>query len=370
MTKPGSGRRPASPARSWLQSPLLWKLVGIHALVIGVTMVFVWMAVDYRAADYFAALMQAYDITPTVANDMFLQAVHRYLMWAALAALGAALLLSLLLTRRVLAPLFRMADLAGEIARGNYRERLPTPVPGEIGQLADAFNRMAAGLERVERLRKTMIVDVAHELRTPLTNIRGYLEALSDGVLPPSKDAYELLQEETQRLAKLVEGMLQLARAGGAAAHLERADLDLGEQIGQALDLCRAQFEARGIAVEARIENAGRVRADADRLTQVLHNLLDNAARYTPRGGRVEVAAERGGGAMTVTVGNSGDGIAEADLPFVFERFYRGEKSRSRDHGGEGIGLAIVKELVEAHGGTVGADSAGGWTQVWFRLPV
>lgn len=169
--------------------------------------------------------------------------------------------------------------------------------------------------------------------------------------------------------------MLQLARAGAAAAHLEWQQLDLGERIRQVLDLFRAQFDAKGIAVSIDLAAAGHLAADPDRLTQVVHNLLDNALRYTPEGGRVEIAAARAagpGGAtdeVTVTVGNTGDGIAASDLPFIFERFYRGEKSRSRDHGGEGIGLAIVKELVEAHGGTVGAESTGGWTRVWFRLP-
>lgn len=154
MASPAGGT-PRNGRRLGLRSPLLWKLSTVHLVVIGLAGVFVWMAIDTLAAGYFAALMSEYNISPTVVHRMFVGAVHRYLLWGALAACVPAFLLSLLLTRRVLAPLTRMADMAEEIARGNYAERLPTPVPGEIGQLADAFNQMAASLERIERLRKS-----------------------------------------------------------------------------------------------------------------------------------------------------------------------------------------------------------------------
>ena len=216
-----------------------------------------------------------------------------------------------------------------------------------------------------------MMIDVAHELRTPLTNMRGYLEALSDSVIPPTQETFELLQEETMRLVTLTEDLLQLARAEAARITLKRQPINLFEQLGQSLDLFRSQFTAKGIQLSTPPEIALRpIMADPDKLTQILHNLLQNALQYTPQAGVVTLAVAAEPDRVTISLTNSGEGIAEQDLPFIFERFYRAEKSRSREHGGEGIGLAIVKELVEAHGGQVGAESRPGETRVWFSLPI
>lgn len=357
-----------------MRSSLLWKLLAISILVIGVAILSVWLAVDYLAADYFMVLMKKYEITPTEVHRMFLEAVHRYLVWASLAALVVAFILSFFLTRRVLTPLFQMADTAKQIGAGNYTVRVPIPAEKTMGQFAQGFNHMADSLQKLEQQRKTMMVDVAHELRTPLTNMRGYLEALSDNVIPPSQEMFELLQEETMRLVTLTEDLLQLARAEAARITLKRQPVTLHEQLGQSLDLFRPQFRAKDITLNTPPETAVRpIMADPDKLTQILHNLLQNALQYTPRRGSVEVRIETEPAEpnlLKVSLHNTGEGIAETDLPFIFERFYRAEKSRSREHGGEGIGLAIVKELVEAHGGQVGAESRSGETCVWFSLPV
>jgi signal transduction histidine kinase len=349
---------------------LLWKLLLINLPVIAVIIAVVWLSIDQLAANYFMVLMEKYMVSPTETHRAFLTAVHYTLFWASLAALLIAFVLSFLLTRRVLRPLSRMAEATREVAAGNFSSRVEVGAADEIGRLGTAFNRMADSLENLERLRKTMVGDVAHELRTPLTNLRGYLEGLSDGVIPPEKATFEMLQAEILRLVRLVEDLGQLARAEAARAYLERQEFDLSETIGQMLTLYRPRFEARSITVATRFAPAAeRIVADRDKVLQAVRNLIENACRYTPEGGRFTVSTERLPGEIRVVFANSGPGIPPADLPYVFERFYRADRSRSRDAGGAGIGLSIVKELIEAHGGNVGAESAEGETRVWFVLP-
>lgn len=355
---------------SGVKSRLLWKLLGVNVLIIGVVILVVWLAIDYLASNYFMALMKQYRISPTAVHRMFLDATHRSLLWASLATLALAVILSFLLTKKVLNPLSQMIGITRKIASGDYTARVRISANDEIGQLAAAFNRMADSLQRVEQLRKTMVIDVAHELRTPLTNMRGYLEALSDGVLAPSKETFELLHEETLRLAKLVGDLLQLAKADASRGTLLRKEIDLQGLALEVLDLFRPKFATKGIAVEMELSTAGgEILADPEKLAQVMRNLLQNAWQYTPPGGNVRILAERVPGSVKLIFANTSEGIAEEDLPFIFERFYRGEKSRSREHGGSGIGLAIVKELIEAHGGQVGAESTPAETRVWFTLP-
>lgn len=350
---------------------LLWKLLLVNVVpVIAVIVLVVWLAIDHLAAAYFMVLMEKYMVSPTDTHRMFLEAVHRYLIWAALAALILAFLLSYLLTRRVLRPLSQMAAATREVAAGNFASRIEADTGDEVGELGTAFNRMADSLERLERLRKTMVADVAHELRTPLTNLRGYLEGLSDDVIAPSKATFEMLQQEVLRLVHLVEDLHQLAKAEAAKAFLDRQELSLPETIGQMLALYRPNFEDKQIVVETRFApGTEQLKADRDKLLQAVRNLVENAWKYTPRGGRVTISTEPAEEGTRVAFVNSGAGIAAADLPFVFERFFRGDRSRSREAGGAGIGLAIVKELIEAHGGRVGAESAAGETRVWFILP-
>ncbi len=202
---------------------LILKLLAIHLVVIGFVMIIVWLAIDTLAAGYFVTLMEKYNISPEPAHAMFVDAVHRYLVWASLAALLLAAVLSFVMMRRVLAPLSRMTAISHEIATGNFDVRVPAESRDEVGQLARAFNRMAESLEAIEALRRNLMIDVAHELRTPLTNMRGYLEALNDGVLPPSPATFALLQDETLRLARLVEDVIQLARDRRSVTSCNRA---------------------------------------------------------------------------------------------------------------------------------------------------
>jgi two-component system sensor histidine kinase BaeS len=352
-----------------MRTSLLWKLVGINILIIGFVIIIVWLSVDYLAADYFVTLMKQYNISPVTSNEMFLQSVHRYLIWATLAAFVLALALNFLMMKRILSPLTQMADITRKIASGDYASRVSTESRDEVGKLGAAFNRMAESLQAIESLRKTLMINVAHELRTPLTNVQGYLEAMLDGIVPPSRDNFLLLHEETMRLVNLAESILRLAKADAARADLRKTEIRIGALIDKALEAFRPQIDAKQIRVESQVGYDPLFQADADKLSQVVGNLLQNAVQYTERGGELRIWTEPLQGELRIVFANSGGELSENDLPFIFERFYRGEKSRSREHGGAGIGLAIAKELIDAHNGRVGADISDNRTAIWFALP-
>ena len=214
---------------------LIFKLLAIHMAVIVFVMGMVWLSIDTLAAGYFVTLMEKYHISPEPAHDMFVSAVHRYLLWASLAAALLAVVLSFVMMRRVLSPLTRMTLITQEIAAGNFSLRVPAGNRDEVGQLARAFNHMSESLNKIENLRRTLMIDVAHELRTPLTNIRGYLEALNDEVVPPTKATFRLLQDETLRLVQLVEDVLQLAKADAAQKNLALESIDLEQMVQEAV---------------------------------------------------------------------------------------------------------------------------------------
>jgi len=350
---------------------LLWKLLLINIVpVIGIVILVIWLAIDKLAANYFMALMHEYDISPTDIHQMFLSSIHRYLLWASIAALGLAFVLSFLLIRRMLRPLSQMTAIAGRMAAGTFSARVDVSSSDEIGQLGVAFNRMADSLEKLEKLRKTMVSDVAHELRTPLTNLRGYLEGLNDGVIPPSRETFHMLQQESLRLVRLVDDLGQLAKAEAARAYLNREELSVAELVEQMLILYRLRLQEKNIEVRTSFPpEADRLLADRDKLLLAVRNLVENACQYTPAGGSIAIGSRRIEEGIKVEFANSGAGIAADDLPYIFERFYRADRSRSRQAGGAGIGLAIVRELIEAHGGRVGAESSAHETRVWFVLP-
>jgi len=354
-----------------MKKRLLWKLLLNIIPVIGVTILVVWLAIDNLAATYFMRLMENYSIAPHDSHQMFIEAVHRYLLWAALAALALALLLSFLMTRRVLRPLSQMTQISQELAAGNFNNRVEVVTSDEVGQLGVAFNRMAESLEQLEQLRKNMVTDVAHELRTPLTNLRGYLEGLSDDVVPPSKKTFRMLESEILRLVHLVDDLQQLTKAEAAQAFLQRRELVVATLLEQLRTLFERRFQAKEIVLEVDITPADlTVVADLDKLLQALRNLLENAWRYSSEGGQVTVSARQLAGRVEISICNTGEGISADDLPYIFERFFRADRSRSREQGGAGIGLSIVKQLIEAHDGTVGAESDNGRTRIWLQLPI
>lgn len=353
-----------------LSTRLLWKLLLVNILVIAFVIMIVWISIDYLAADYFVQLMEKYNISPGPAHKMFVSAVHRYLVWSSIAAILLTLVLSFVMMKRILGPLTRMTEITHEIAAGNYAVAIPVKSKDEVGRLAAAFNQMSQSLQKIEKLRKTMMIDVTHELKTPLTNIQGYLEGLIDGVVVPSKQNFELLHGETMRLVQLIEDILQLARADAAKSDLRLQQFDITNHIHQVYESFRREFDSKPITVEINGPRANIwVWADPEQIVRVLRNLMQNALRYTPRGGHFNIRIQPAQKQIKVVFSNTGQEIDTEDLPFIFERFYRSEKSRSREHGGAGLGLAIVKELIEAHGGKSGAEVGNQQTSIWFTLP-
>jgi signal transduction histidine kinase len=355
-----------------MRQRLLWKLLVGHIVpIFAIFTLVVWQAVDRRAAEYYRELGERFHVAPVDAHTRFLEAIHHHMFWGVFAALTFTLLFTYLLTSWVLHPLLQITAITKKVADGNYSERVKAVSRYEGGQLADAFNHMADNLEKIEQLRKNMVADISHELRTPLTNLRGYLEGLSDAVIPPSPETFRMLEQEVLRLVNLVEDLQQLAKADAAAAFLDFQQLSLHELLSQIMDLYRPNFRDKEIDVQWRLEPGdATVTADRDKLLQAIRNLADNACNYTPARGIVTISTQRTADGIKTVFANSGAVIAAEDIPHLFERFFRGDRSRSRDAGGAGIGLAIVKELIEAHGGSVGAESDENGTRVWFTLPV
>jgi two-component system sensor histidine kinase BaeS len=334
--------------------------VGLVILGIGVAVV---------GADVFTDLMMKAGDSAEHAREMYDDSVTRVVIAATVVAVLASVVLAIILARMLASPLAEIGSAARRIADGDYAARVPREGPEELKSLADSFNQMAAALERQEEMRRDFIANAAHELRTPLTNLQGYLEALRDGVITADRATYESLHEEADRLVRLSRSLDALAEGDAGTSPPRLVELDLANAIRSAIDLAAPSAERAGLRVEADVPAALPARADPDRLAQVLANLLTNAVHYTPAGGLISVRAERRPGDVLVSVANTGERIPAEDLDRVFERFYRVEKSRDRARGGAGIGLAIVKQLVESLGGRVGAESDNDLTLFWFSIP-
>lgn len=313
----------------------------------------------------------------TPAGD-FLSEVNRSTWLAGLVASGLALVLGLLLFRQIVAPVRGLTAAAQQIAAGRLDRRVTVSSQDEIGQLAGAFNQMTDALARDQQLRRNMMADIAHELRTPLSVILANLEAMLDGVLPTSSEEVVSLHDEAKLLSRLVADLRLLSLAEAGQLKLQRTSTDLNQLVRRATEQMRLQAESSGVdLVTDGDTQLPSLNVDADRIAQVINNLLSNALRYTPAGGQVTVRAttqSQSGNQpeVIVAVTDNGSGIPSEDLPHIFDRFYRTDKSRSRASGGSGIGLAIVKQLVEVHGGRVWAESRGPdqGSTFTFSLPI
>ena len=334
--------------------------VGLSILAIGVTVV---------GGELFRALMAEAGVSADHAQAMYDRSVTTVVIAAVVVAVVASVSLAIVLARMLVRPLAEVGAAARRIADGDYAARVPRDGPEEITSLADSFNQMAASLERQEAMRRDFIANAAHELRTPLTNLQGYLEALRDGVIVADRATYDSLWDEAERLVRLSHSLDALTEGDTTTSPPHVQELDLAAAIRSALELAQPTLERAGLRLVVEVPDVLPARANPDHLAQVLANLLSNAARYTPTGGTVTVRAERRASDLLVSIANTGEGIPPEDLDRVFERFYRVEKSRDRARGGAGIGLAVVKQLVESGGGRVGAESRGGQTRIWFSLP-
>ena len=344
-------------------------LVGIASvlLAVGIVSLGIWAFRNELAHVVMDAMEQGESAAHAYA--MFDDSVRDLLFLAIGVAIFASIALAVALSRMIARPLAEVGAAARRVAGGDLGTRVPRANPDELASLADSFNQMAAELEESERQRRDIIANTAHELRTPLTNLEGYLEAIRDGVIEPDQSTYESLLEETERLTRLARSLDDLSLGDAAHKNAHPIEVDLDSLLSAAAELARPAFEAHYLTLERDWVRPLPARADPDQFSQVLANLLQNAARYAPAGGAVTLSAEGRGDTVLVSITNGGEGIPAEDLPHLFERFYRVEKSRDRALGGAGIGLAIVKQLVEGWGGRVGAESAAGRTRFWFSLP-
>ena len=299
-------------------------------------------------------------------------AVGRFLLWGGLVAIAFSLLITFLLSRGILAPVKALTQTARQLGKGDFSQRVKVKNKGEVGELAQAFNSMADDLERAEQLRRNMVADVAHELRTPLSNLKGYLEAVRDGVVKLDANAIRSLDEEASLLSRLVDDLQELSLAESGELKLDCRAIDIAELISQTAGSMQPQMVAKGISLSIdALDKLPAVYIDSHRIGEVLRNLIENALAHTPSAGTITVTAKVQGEWLEASVIDTGEGIPAEDLSNIFERFYRVDKSRTRATGGSGLGLTIAKRLIEAHGGQIEVVSQiDQGTRFIFTLPV
>ncbi len=357
-----------------------WRLLAANLAVAGAGVAAVAFGVWLAAPAAFESAMGMGDgmmgggmggVMDPLLRAAFGDAVGTGLFLGLAAAVVVAVIAAFLLSTYISRPLSGLSSASQRVARGDYAQRVP-PAAGELGELAASFNAMAATLEATEQRRLDLMGDVAHELRTPIASVRGYVEGLAAGVFEAGPDTWQVLDEQTARLARLVDDLATLWRAESRELRLDPKELDGTELLTQALERNRPLAAARSVDLTLGQVVQATVRADPIRVGQVLDNLIGNAIRYATHGGRVELALAEERGVAALLVRDDGPGLTAEQAAHVFDRFYRADPSRSRDGGGSGLGLTITKSLVEAMDGTVAvaSDGPGRGTTFTVHLPV
>jgi signal transduction histidine kinase len=307
-------------------------------------------------------------------EDQFIRRINDSIFFSAIGTILLAFILGTILSRTITRPIRELTKATHEMAGGKFGQQVPVRSRDEIGELASSFNKMNDDLGRSSNLRKQMTADIAHELRTPLSLIIGHAEAVHDGVLPPSKENFEIIREEAERLEQLVNDLRTLSLADAGELSVELQPVEINKLLGDIKAHYMVQFNQKRITLD--LEPAPvtlRVQANLDpiRFSQVLMNILDNALRYTPKEGRVAISTKQNGNLVEINIQDSGDGVTPEDAAHLFDRFYRADASRTRDAGGSGLGLAIAKSIVEMHKGKIWAESEKGkGLKVIIQLPV
>ncbi len=291
----------------------------------------------------------------------FIQRINTTLLYGALIGAASALVLGIFLSRAITRPIRELTSATHAVAEGDLSQQVTVHSDDELGELAQAFNKMSAELSRSVNARKQMTADIAHELRTPLSLIIGHAEAVHDGVLPPTKENFEIVREEATRLEHLVNDLrtLSLADAGELAINLQTIEPE--RLIQEVFSLYQFEAQKKNISLEMEIATSLPViEVDPGRMTQVLTNIMDNALRHTPDGGKIIISTKQTGENVKFVIQDSGPGLPTEELDRIFERFYRTDSARQREGGGSGLGLAIAKSIVRAHGGQLSAESEDG----------
>ena len=353
------------------------RLLTAQLLAIGAgTITFVLVALAVGPPLFHAHIRDALgSVSPALArhlDDAFAAAAGIAIGVGTAAALLTAAAVSLLITRRLSRPIHDLGTAAARVGAGDYTTRVTSPGLGpELDTLSSAFNAMAAVLQATEATRRRLLADAAHELRTPLATLDAYLEGLADGIRSPSQETWDVLASQTARLRRLAEDIALVSRAEEGQLPLHTVPVSPNELVTTAVHAARPSYDNGGVKLTTRFApQPPSVSADPERLAQVLAGLLSNALRHTPPGGQVTVSTETAGPGVTITVTDTGEGIAPEHLPHIFERFYRADTARDQAHGGSGIGLTIARALVTAHGGALTAASDGPGTGAQFTITV
>jgi two-component system OmpR family sensor kinase/two-component system sensor histidine kinase BaeS len=308
-------------------------------------------------------------------EQRFLESMRSALFAGAVLAVGLGLVMGLFLSRSLTAPLQRLAIAARAVAAGDLGQQVQAEGSTEMAEVGQAFNEMTDALAKAETLRQNMVADVAHELRTPLSVVQGNLQAILDDIYPLDMAEISRLYDETRLLSRLVDDLRDLAQADAGQLQLNLASVDVAEMILRTTEALALGAKAQEVTLTTQVyETVPAVRADPDRLVQILRNLLVNALRHTQAGGKVIVTAKIRGGSVEIAVSDTGAGIGPEELPHVFDRFWRAERSRTRTGGwagGSGLGLSVTQSLVEAQGGRIWVQSEPGQGSTFrFTLPV
>lgn len=341
-------------------------IIGIAAVIVFVSSIILIFTTHYH--------FQMYQTQATMDHDLFELNYHLELalmqtfLWTALVSIVLAGVLGFYVAKRISSPLVHMKHVAEKMTVGEWDARVSLSGQDELADLGASINTLATQLQHQERLRMTMTENIAHELRTPLTILKSHMRALEDGIWEPTPARIHTCYEEIERLTELVAELEDLTHLESPGFQLVRKEERLGEVIERAVNLVNASYREKHVRLDYLAKQHSRVLIDHDRMIQVLVNLLSNALKFTPEHGEVRIRTTEEQATISIMVENSGEGIPPEDLPNVFERFYRADKSRSRKTGGNGLGLTIVKQLIAAHGGQIYVESGQG-TTFTIQLP-
>lgn len=368
-------RTPASPTRRWRRPGIGLRLLAAQAIVLAVGAATTAVVAAVVGPPLFREHLHRAGVPTNSPEEMHAEEAYGY---ATVMSIGGALAVSALaalavsyyVSRRLQRSVTEVAGAAALITEGRYDVRVSPPGLGDdFDALATAFNQMASRLQSVERTRRRLFGDLAHEIRTPVAVLDAYVEALEDGVRTLNAETVAVLRDQTGRLVRFSDDVAALAKAEESSVTMAYTEVDTERLVRHAVAAARERYDAKGVALQLRTaQELPPLWADEQRLSQVLDNLLDNALRHTAPGGRVEIHCRADGDRVTITVADNGEGIATEHLSSVFDRFYRVDDARDREHGGAGLGLAIAKALVDAHGGSIAAVSRGTGTGATFTV--
>lgn len=293
----------------------------------------------------------------TAQDEMFRATINRSIVLTILLTGVISFLVAVLFARKFTAPIMEMSQIAKAMTSGDLESRIRTLPRDELGELGASLNRLAERLSILEKLRKKMTADVAHDLRTPLATVRSHLEGMIDQIVPPTKENLNSLLEEANRLTSLIDGLQEIVLSDKAIYNFQSEPLELSTFLGETVQRLKPLFNTKNLALQYSGSEPCTILADREALAKILDNLLSNALKYTLSGKTVQVALACCANSVSIHISDQGVGISDTDLPYIFERFYRTDRSRNRESGGFGLGLTIAKELTEALGGTISVTS-------------